>query len=90
MAVQYQVDGNIFLEITTNWLCAYAREFLIKARQFDTDQAGNTIEHLQLNDGRMFTRLVPGPRAVHISKVTNTRPRNTQPSIHEHSATHSR
>ena len=88
MAVQYQVDGNIFREITTNWLCAYANEFLIKAHQIDTDQAGNTVEYLQLSDGRVFTRLVPGPRAVHISKVSKFRPRNTQPTIREHSVAH--
>jgi hypothetical protein len=47
MAVQYQVDGNIFSEITTNWLCAHVREFLIKARQLGTDQAGNAVEYLR-------------------------------------------
>ena len=48
MTVKYQIDGDIFLEITTNWLCPTINEFLIKARQFSTDQAGNTVEHLQL------------------------------------------
>ncbi len=89
MTIQYQVDGNIFLEITTNWLCAYANEFLIKARQFDTDQAGNTIEHFQSNDGRVFTRLVPGPRTLSTPKEFNLRPRNMQTAIREHSVAHS-
>lgn len=88
MAVQYQIDGNIFSEITTNWLCAYVSEFLIKARQFYTDQAGNTVEHLQLNDGRVFTRRVPVPQSDGF-KISNPRPRNIQPTIREHSVAHS-
>lgn len=89
MTVQYQVNGNIFSEITSNWLCAYVSEFLIKARQLEVDQDGNTIEYFQLNDGRVFTRLAPSPRAVHISKVSELRRRNTQPAIREHSVAHS-
>jgi hypothetical protein len=88
MAVQYQVDGNIFSEITTNWLCAHVREFLIKARQLGTDQAGNAVEYFQLNDGRVFTRLVPGPQATNIPQTHTPRLRNTQPVvIREHSIT---
>ncbi|MFZ5912523.1 MAG: hypothetical protein ACOYYU_21165 [Chloroflexota bacterium] len=64
MKVRYQVDGDIFREISTNWLCAYVNEYLIKARRFATDQAGNPVEHFQLNDGRVFTRLVSEPQAV--------------------------
>ena len=90
MAVQYQVDGNIFREISANWLCAYVSEFLIKARKLDTDQAGNTVEHLQLNDGRIFTRLVPSLQSSNIRKASNSRPLNNQPRIREHSTAHSR
>ncbi len=90
MKIQYQVEGNVFSEINTNWLCAYAKESLIVARRFDTDNTGNAIEQLQLSDGRMFVRLVPGPRAVHISKVANFHVRNTQPTtIYERSTAHS-
>ena len=90
MAVKYQIDGNIFFEITTNWLCASINEFLIKARQLDTDQAGNTVEHFQLNDGRVFTRLVPNPRAADVPKASNSRPRNIRSAIHEQSLTQPR
>jgi hypothetical protein len=81
MAVQYQVDGNVLLEIKTNWLCASINEFLIKARQLDTDQAGNTIEYFQLNDSRVFTRLVPNSRAVDVPKANNTRPQTLLPKM---------
>jgi hypothetical protein len=81
MAVQYQIDGNVFCEITTNWLCASVNEFLIKARQLDTDQTGNTVEHFQLNDGRVFTRLVPNSRVADVPKTSNTRPQNMLPKI---------
>jgi len=90
MTIQYQVDGNIFQEITSNWLCAYVNEYLIKARRLDTDQAGNTVEHFQLNDGRMFTRLVRGPQVINAAKASGSRPRNRQAAIREHSAAHSR
>ncbi|MBC7878524.1 MAG: hypothetical protein H7Y59_15240 [Anaerolineales bacterium] len=91
MTVQYQVNGNIFSEITATWLCVYVNEFMIKARQLDIDEDGNTIEYFQLNDGRVFSRLAPNPRAVHISKVSELRRRNTQPAIaiREHSVAHS-
>jgi len=87
MTVQYQIDGNIFREITTNWLCATVNEFLIKARQLDVNQAGNSIEYVQLNDGRIFTRPVPSFQAADISKDSNFRRQNTQPVIYEHSLT---
>ena len=87
MAVQYQVDGNTFWEITTNWFSAHVSEFLIKARRLDTDQAGNTIEYFQLNDGRVFTRLIPSAQAVDVPKASNTSPRNMRPAIGEHSVT---
>jgi hypothetical protein len=86
MAVKYQIDGNIFLEINTNWLCASINEFLIKARQLDTDLAGNTVEHVQLNDGRIFTRLVSSPKAV----ASKSRPQNIRQAIHEQSLTQPR
>jgi len=87
MAVKYQVDGKIFREITTNWLCASINEFLIKARQFGADQTGNTIEYFQLNDGRVFTRPVPSFQSVEVSKDSHPRLRNTQPALREHSLT---
>jgi hypothetical protein len=78
MAVQYEIDGNVFREITTNWLCAYVKEFLIKARQIDTNQAGDTVEHVQLNDGRVFTRLVDNAQSVNVSKASNALLWNTR------------
>lgn len=63
MSVKYQVDGDIFREITEKWLSAYVKEYRIRARVFETDQAGNIIENFQLNDGRVFTRQIPVSRA---------------------------
>ncbi len=85
MTVQYQIDGNIFREIKINWLCASVNEFLIKARQVDTTQAGKTVEYFQLNDGRMFTRLVPIAQTADGSKNFNSRMNDTRPSTREHS-----
>lgn len=90
MTVQYQVDGNIFQEITANWLCAYVKEYLIKARQLDTDQAGNAVEHLQLNDGRVFTRLVAKPAIAEAAKASNTRSKNVPRVVNEQSLTQPR
>jgi hypothetical protein len=59
-----------------NWFCPTINEFLIKARQFSSDQAGNTVEHLQLNDGRVFTRLVSNPKTVEVAKTSNARSQN--------------
>ena len=87
MAVQYQVDGNVFFEIKTNWLCASVNEFLIKARQLDTDQAGNTIEYFQLNDSRVFTREVPAPLALNAPKVSKIQLWDSRTLTHEHSTT---
>ena len=87
MAVQYQIDGNIFREITTNWLCASVNEFLIKARQFYTDPAGNTVEYVQLNDSRVFTRQVSSPEALDAPKAPNTHLRDSWPVIREHPIT---
>lgn len=89
MAVRYQVDGDIFREITPNWLCASINEFLIKARQVATDQTGNTIEYFQLNDGRVFTRPVPSLQSVEISRNSHLRMGNMQPVLREQSLTQS-
>jgi len=89
MAVRYQVDGDIFLEITPNWLCASINEFLIKARQVATDQTGNTIEYFQLNDGRVFTRPIPSHQSVEFSRTFHPRMGNTQPVLREQSLTQS-
>ena len=83
MAVKYQIDGEIFQEITTNWLCAFVEEFLIKIRKTDTDQSGNAIEYLQLNDGRVFERSVPSFQCAEVSRNSNTRLRNTRTAIRE-------
>lgn len=90
MVVKYQVDGNVFLEIKTNWLCAFVNEFLIQARQLDTDQAGNTIENLQLNDGRVFTRQVPSLKTLDVPQASNSHLRDSWPVIRERSATQPR
>jgi hypothetical protein len=90
MAVKYQVDGNVFLEIKTNWLCASVNEFLIQARQLDTDQAGNTIEYFQLNDSRVFTRQIPSSRTLDIPQASNTNLRDSWPVIRERSVTQPR
>ena len=63
MTVQYEVDGDIFREINGNWLYVRVKEFLIKARKIETDQAGNVSEYFQLNDGRIFTRQIPAAHA---------------------------
>lgn len=78
MPVSYQVDGNTFREITSKWLFAYVSEYLIKARRFDTDEAGNQIEHFQLNDGRVFSRLVSAPQTAPATKTSRTRSPYTQ------------
>mgnify|MGYP001566466690 CR=1 FL=1 len=89
MAVRYQIDGDIFREITPHWLCASINEFLIKVRKTDVDQTGATVEHLQLNDGRIFTRLIPCPQSVDIPRDSNSRRRNVRLAI-EHSLTQPR
>lgn len=89
MAVKYQVDGNIFREITPNWLCASVSEFFIKARRIATDQTGNTIEYFQLNDGRVFERQVPSFQSVEVPKELHRRMGNMQPALREQSLTQS-
>ena len=86
MTVQYQINGDIFSEITTTWLCAYSRDFLIKARQHDTDQAGNTIEIIQLSDGRIFTRATSNAQDVNIPEDNDLCQQNTQPTLYERSS----
>lgn len=83
MTVNYQVDGDIFREITTNWLCASINEFLIKMRKTELDQDGAVIEFLQLNDGRIFSRPVPVVQAVNVSRVHNARMRGTRLVMHD-------
>lgn len=64
MTVKYQVDGDIFREITEKWPFAYVREFLIRSRRLSTDRAGNKIESFQISDGRIFTRRIMGMQSV--------------------------
>lgn len=63
MSDKYQIDGDIFQKIAEEWLFSYVREFLIKKRAYETDQAGNLTEYFQWNDGRIFSRLVSTPQA---------------------------
>ena len=63
MSVKYEVDGNIFREMNGNWLAVRVKEYLIVARKVEKDQAGNVSEYFQLNDGRVFTRLISAPSA---------------------------
>ena len=65
MSIKYQVDGNIFREITEKWPFANVSEYLIKARGIETDSAGNEIENYLLNDGRMFSKVLT------VQKVSN-------------------
>ncbi len=83
MRIRYQIDGNIFREISSNWLCAFVNECLIKIRKTDTDQAGNSIEYFQLNDGRVFTRPVSSPKYVEVPRNSNARLRNIRSAIPE-------
>jgi hypothetical protein len=89
MAVRYQVDGDIFREITPNWLCASISEFFIKARQVATDQTGNTIEYFQLNDGRIFERPVPSFQPAEALREPQPRAGNMQPALCERPLTQS-
>ena len=77
MSVKYQINGDIFQEIAEKWLFAYVREFLITKRVYETDQAGSVIEYFQLNDGRIFSRLVSAPQvdAASKSKIHTRAPR---------------
>ena len=64
MAIQYEVDGDIFREIEVKFLTAHIKESLIVARSIETDAAGNKVELFQLNDGRWFSRdLAPHRKA---------------------------
>jgi len=73
MSVKYQLDGDIFREITANWLCANVKEYLVKARMVETDQAGNIIENFQLNDGRVFTRQIQAQQLSNENELYNPR-----------------
>ena len=66
MSIKYQVDGNIFREITEKWPFANVSEYLIKARGIETDSAGNKIENYLLNDGRMFSKVLTGQQASNV------------------------
>jgi hypothetical protein len=83
MAVQYQIDGDIFREINTHWLYALVSESLIKAHQVDADQTGNSIEYFQLDDGRVFSREVPIPQSIDVSQDAGTCLRNMRSAIRE-------
>jgi len=64
MTVKYQVDGDVFREITEKWPFAYVSEFLIRSRRLFTDRSGNKIESFQISDGRIFTRRVVGMQSL--------------------------
>ena len=74
MPIKYEVDGNIFREINENWLVASVNEYLIQAREIKTDRLGNKIEMFQLNDGRVFTRLVALSYAASAYSESKTHP----------------
>lgn len=84
MAIKYEVDGDIFREINEKWLVAYVQEFLIKARAIETDAAGNKIELLQLNDGRLFSRSISRRPVVSIVREPNTQPDFRQSAAGSH------
>ncbi|MBI5839347.1 MAG: hypothetical protein HZB19_04530 [Chloroflexi bacterium] len=79
MPKKYEVDGNIFREITEKWPFAYVSEFLIKARALETDQAGNKVELMQLNDGRVFSRAVPEQQASIVPAKSHAQARMPRP-----------
>jgi hypothetical protein len=83
MSIQYQIDEHIFREITPNWLCASVREFLIKARKFETDQAGNIIEYVQISDGRVFTRLISNSHVANVAQTPDARTWNALPAYEQ-------
>jgi len=63
MSIKYEVVGDIFREMSGNWLYVRVKEYLITARKTETDQDGNISEYFQLEDGRVFTREIPAPNA---------------------------
>jgi hypothetical protein len=90
MATQYQIDGDIFREITPHWLCATISEFLIKARKTDIDQDGTVVEYVQLNDGRIFSRPACSVQATDASRKSSVRPRTMRQSLGDQSLTQPR
>ena len=73
MSIKYQVDGNIFREITEKWPFAYVSEYLIKARRIETDATGNKIERYLLNDGRMFKKTLTRQQTSNITGESKSR-----------------
>ena len=78
MSVKYEVDGNIFREMSGNWLSVRVKEYLITARKIETDQNGITSEYFLLNDGRVFTRKIP---ALNTSNVKSSQAQTSMPQL---------
>jgi hypothetical protein len=93
MPIKYQVNGDIFLEITEKWPFAYVKECLIRAREYRMDSAGNKKEYLQLSDGRVFARSAAGMLLTSSAQDARTQitvPRLAVSRIREQSATRPR
>lgn len=80
MSVKYEIDGDIFREMSGTWLFVRVKEYLIKVRKVETDQAGNVSEYFQLNDGRIFTRKIPAAQTAG-EKASHTQARVTQLAV---------
>jgi hypothetical protein len=78
MSVKYEVDGDIFREMSGNWLYVRVKEYLITARKIETDQDGSTSEYFLLNDGRVFTRKIPAPNT---SDVKSSQAQTNMPQL---------
>lgn len=72
MSIKYEVDGNIFREMSGNWLYVRVKEYLITARKMETDQDGSMSEYFLLNDGRVFTR------EISVSNTSDVKPSQAQ------------
>jgi hypothetical protein len=93
MPTKYQINGDIFLEITEKWPFAYVKECLIRARELRMDKAGNRKEYLQLSDGRVFARTVAGLQVGNLAQDARaqvTVPRLAVSRIQDRSATRPR
>lgn len=78
MSIKYEIDGDIFREMSGSWLYVRVKEYLITARKIETDQDGNISEYFQLNDGRVFTRQIPAPKS---SDAKTTQAQTSMPQL---------
>jgi hypothetical protein len=75
MSIKYEVDGDIFREMSGNWLYVRVKEFIITARKIETNQDGSISEYFLLNDGRVFTRRIAVPN------TSDVKPSQAQTSV---------